>query len=239
MWVDVREGAKYILDRRLGCRQLGMNLPTRIVARKIDEQYEGMQDQLHGRSIWASYIERDYVRGTATDKIGMGRFESLEFSLRFARLMGKAAAPNLVVGRADLDHHVVFDDGDEVVHCNEAGIPEDIIVSDPTGTFNDYATPLKEMVKQYAKPINARISVVPEPMAFVTSYVEALEVELKRIQQEYRKRKRGFDNLFRHRRYDPAGSYAFRWKQVLLRLNATNIQEVISELSSHIKLPGS
>ena len=236
--MQAEEYIEYILDRRLGCRQLGMNLPARIVARRINEQYDGVQEQLHGRPIWGTYIERDYVRGMATDKIGMGRFENAEFALRFARLLGKAAASNLVVGRTDLEHHVVFDDGDEVVQCNDAGIPEEIIVSDPTGTFNDYTTPLKAMVKEYAKPINARIGVVPEPMAFVTSYIEALEAELRRIQQEYRKRKRGFDNLFRHRRYDPAGSYAYRWKQVLLRLNATSIQEVIGELSAQIKMPG-
>ena len=236
--MQAEEYIEYILDRRLGCRQLGMNLPARIVARKINEQYEGVQDQLHGRPIWATYIERDYVRGMATDKIAAGRFENADFALRFARLMGKAAAPNLIVGRADLESHVVFDDGDEVLRCNDEGMPEDITVSDPTGTFNDYTTPLKAIIKEYAKPINARIGIVPEPMAFVTSYIEALEAELRRIQQEYRKRKRGFDNLFRHRRYDPAGSYAYRWKQVLLRLNATNIQDVMGELSAHIKMPG-
>jgi len=157
--------------------------------------------------------------------------------VRFARLMGKAAGPNLVVGRTDLEGHVTFDDGDEVVQCNDAGMPEEITVSDPTGTFNDYTTPLKAMIKDYARPINERIGGVPEPMAFVTTYIEALELELQRIQQEYRKRKRGFDNLFRHRRYDPAGSYAYRWKQVLLRLNATNIKDVVSELSAQIKMP--
>lgn len=236
--LQAEEYIEYILDRRLGCRQLGMNLPARIVARKISEQYDGVQEQLHGRSIWATYIERDYVRGIATDKLAACKFENGEFALRFARLLGKAAAPNMVVGRADLEGHAVFDDGDEVLQCNDEGMPEAIIVSDPTGTFNDYTTPLKAMVKEYARPINARIAVVPDPMAFVTSYIEALETELVRIQQEYRKRKRGFDNLFRHRRYDPAGSYAYRWKQVLLRLNATNIKDVVGELSLHILMPG-
>lgn len=235
--MQAEEYVEYILDRRLGCRQLGMNLPPRIVARKISEQYDGTQEGAHGQQIWATYVERDYVWGIATDKLVDCRFENGEFALRFARLLGKAAAPNLVVGRTDLEGHVIFDDGDEVVRCSQDGMPEEIIVSDPTGTFNDFVTPLKAMIRNYAQPINSRIHLVPEPMAFVTSYIEALETELVRIQQEYRKRKRGFDNLFRHRRYDPAGSYAYRWKQVLLRLNATNIKDVVGELSRHIQMP--
>ena len=234
--VEAEEYTEYILDRRLGCRQLGMNLPARIVARKISEPYSGRRENLRGISIWATYIERDYIHGIATDKVPNGKFASNEFSVMFARLLGTAAAANLIVGRTDLEGHVVFDDGDEVIRCNSEGMPEELLVSDPTGTFNDFRTPMVDVVCHYAKAVNERLGLVPDPVAFAAAYIEAFGVEFRRIQQEYRKRKRGFDNLFRHRRRDEGGSFAFRWEQVLLRLNQTESQELINVLTEHINL---
>ncbi len=233
--MEAEEYIEYILDRRLGCRQLGMNLPARIVARKISECFPNMPAATNGRPLWATYIERDYVPGIATDKLPRAKFANPEFALRFAALMGKAAAVNMVVGRTSLDGSVVFDDGDEVIILGSDGLPEDLIISDPTGTFNDYTSPLLEMAKFYAKPINDRGAIVPDAMAFAAKYLDAFGRELSRIQQDYRKRKRGFDNLFRHRRCDPAGSYAYRWQKVLERLDATDPDQVVAELSSHIR----
>lgn len=234
--IEADEYIDYILDRRLGCRQLGMSLPARIVARKISEPYSGRRQELRGEAIWAVYIERDYIHGIATDKMPHGKFANSEFAIRFARLMGAAAAVNLIVGRTDLDGRVVFDDGDEVVGCTPAGMPEHLIISDPTGTFNDYNSPLADLAKDYARPINARLSFVPDPVGFAAAYMEAFGNELRHIQEEYRKRKRGFDSLFRHRRRDERGSFAYRWEQVLKRLNKTDAQEVINVLSEHINL---
>lgn len=234
--IEAEEYTEYILDRRLGCRQLGMNLPARIVARKISEPYSGWRQEMRGVSIWATYVERDYIHGIATDKLSNGKFGNNDFAIRFARLMGTAAAVNLVVGRTDLEGKVVFDDGDEVIRCTAADMPEELIVADPTGTFNDYKTPLTELVRDYARPVNNRLMVVPDPVGFAASYLEAFGIELNRIQQEYRKRKRGFDNLFRHRRRDEGGSFAYRWEQVLQRLNKSDPQTLINVLSEHINL---
>lgn len=64
---------EYVLDRRLACRQLGMNLTQRISARKIGckigEVYCGKQMHYHGLKILSPYFERDYIRGVATDKL--------------------------------------------------------------------------------------------------------------------------------------------------------------------------
>lgn len=234
--MQAEEYAEYILDRRLGCRQLGMHLPARIVARKIAEPYLGNRNDVQCYSIWATYIERDYVHGIATDKTTPGRFASPEFAERFSRLLGEAAAVNLVVGRTDLAGHVVFDDGDEVILYNPDGLPRELVISDPTGTFNDYTTPLATLVAEYGRAINARMRHVPDPVAFSSAYINAFGLELRRIQQEYRKRKRGFDNLFKHRRRDERGSFAYRWEQVLLRLNACDVQDVVYALSSQIRV---
>lgn len=232
--IEAEEYIEYILDRRLGCRQLGMNLPARIVARKISEPYSKLQEVLRGRPIWVTYVERDYVHGIATDKMPLGKFVDPEFCRRFALLLGQAAAANVVVGRSDLEGKVVFDDGDEVIRLNSEGLPEELIISDPTGTFNDYRTSMVDMAMAYAQPVNVRAPYVADPIAFATTYIEAFSVELNRIQQEYRKRRRGFDSLFRHRRCDPNGSYAFRWLKVLDRLDTTDTRQVVNALSNHI-----
>ena len=67
-------------------------------------------------TIWSTYFQRDYIRGIASDKIPACRFEDPAYALQFARLLGRAAAPNMIVGRCDLNGQVLFDDGDEVVH---------------------------------------------------------------------------------------------------------------------------
>lgn len=236
--IEAEEYIEYILDRRLGCRQLGMNLPSRIVARNIAEDYPQLQDVLRGRPIWVTYIERDYISGIATDKMPPGKFVDAEFCRRFASLLGTAAARNIVVGRSDLDGNVVFDDGDEVIRLNAEGLPEELLVSDPTGTFNDYRTPMVDMANAYAPAVNTRTPYIGDAMGFATTYIEAFGIELARIQSEYRMRQRGFDTLFRHRRCDPNGSYAYRWIKVLERLNNTDTREVVHALSNHIHVKG-
>jgi len=67
------EYTQYILDRRLGCRQLGMNLPTQVTAKRISEHYDIRGE--YGFVIWTPYFERDYIHGIATDKVPSCRFE--------------------------------------------------------------------------------------------------------------------------------------------------------------------
>ncbi len=50
---------EYVLDRRLACRQLGMNLTQRILTRKVGEIYRGTQARYYGRKILSPYFERD------------------------------------------------------------------------------------------------------------------------------------------------------------------------------------
>ena len=161
--VQSEEYTEYILDRRLGCRQLGMNLPAHTAAKRISERYTGPRRDLPSALIWSPYFERDYIRGMASDKIPPQELADPAFALRLARLLGQAAAPNAIVGRCDLQGRVVFDDGDEVVVENEAGLPIDIIVADQMGTFNDYRTDLEHFAAAYAEPVNCRIACWPMP----------------------------------------------------------------------------
>ncbi len=233
--MEAEEYTDYILDRRLGCRQLGMNLPARITTRKLGEHYHGSRREYEGQTIWSTYFERDYIVGIATDKIPRSRYQDPAYALRLAELLGRTAATNIIVGRMNLQNRVLFDDGDEVVVEDAAGLPAEIIVSDHTGTFVDYTSPLEAHAPSYALPVVRRAGFLPDTAAFAEAYVKAFGERFAYIQQEYRKRKRAFDTLFKHRRRDEHGSYAYRWERVLDRLNRTEGAAVTAALRAHVK----
>ena len=218
--ISAEEYTEYILDRRLGCRQIGMNLPLRVTAKKISEHYA--PEKGAGYPIWTSYFEREYIRGIATDKLHPALFESGEFAERCARLLGQAAAPNIVVGRCDRSGSPLFDDGDEVMLLDPEGMPRDIVVTDHTGTFNDYACPLGEFTVKYALPVTRRQGFLPDAAGFARAYLGAFEERLRRIQEDYRQRRKAFDSLFLHLPAREPGSFAYRWKRVLARLDETD-----------------
>jgi len=235
--LEAEEYTEYILDRRLGCRQLGMNLAVRTSMRKLAEKYQGRRREFLGQIIWSAYFERDYIHGVATDKIPSSRYESPEYALRLGLLLGRAAAPNIIVGRANVDGtHALFDDGDEVVAEDPRGMPADIIVADHTGTFSDYLSPLQTFAADYARPVTSRASLLPDPTAFAKVYLDAFLTRYLHIQLEYRKRRRGFDTLFKHRQRDVHGSFAFRWEKVLERLDSTDGNALVAAIAEQIRL---
>mgnify|MGYP000378727367 CR=1 FL=1 len=235
--IEAEEYADYILDRRLGCRQLGMNLPSRIAIQRVGEVYHGIRKEYEGQMIWAMYVERDYIAGVATDKLPLWRFRNPEFALKFAQLLGRAAAPNMIVGRLHQNGTVLFDDGDEVLVMDSSGLPTNLVVADHTGTFVNYTTPLEAFADGYAVPINRRIGYVPDPAVFVESYCGAFLQRFLQIQREYVRRRRAFRTLFKHRKYDTAGSFAHRWSCVLDRLEQTDAVALVQAIRRHIALP--
>jgi hypothetical protein len=234
--IQSEEYTEYILDRRLGCRQLGMNLPARVTARKLSERYRGKQSGYHDTTIWSTYFQRDYIRGIATDKIPVGRLQDETFALALARLLGRAAAPNMIVGRCDLVGNVLFDDGDEVVVEDAQGIPVDVVVADQTGTFVDYVRDLKDLAAVYARPVNRRAARLACPESFAEAYLNAFEERFVSIQEEYRKRRRAFDTLFKHRPRDEKGSLAYRWERVLQRLQRAEPAQIKAQIRAKLVL---
>ena len=187
-------------------------------------------------TIWSPYIHRDFIEGFATDKIPPARLKNLEFSTALARLLGRAAAPNLLVGRSDAHGRVLFDDGDEVVIENSAGLPDSIIVSDPTGAFCDYQSDLSLTAIRYADPVNRRSKLVENPAEFTECYLEGFLARFREIQAEYFARRRAFDGLFKHRPSDPAGSFAWRWRQVLRRLESASGESLVERIRAGLRL---
>jgi hypothetical protein len=213
----------YCLDRRLGCRQLGMNLTRRVSLRHLSETYNGTNARFRGTAIRTVYFEREYMPGVATDKLPLEKYARPGYGPKLAALLGRAAATNLVVGRTlDAGKHPAFDDGDEVLREGEDGLPAEVMVGDHTGAFAEYKLPLETFAAYYARPVNSRDKVVPDPQGFANAYLDAFRDQFLHIQGDYRKRRRAFDTLFKHCPYDPAGSFAYRWECVLRRLDQTN-----------------
>ena len=224
--IDSEAYTEYILDRRLGCRQLGMNLSSRVWTRKLTERYSGVQKQLEGLEIRSSYFQRDFINGIASCKVPPIKLGNAEYAERLACALGRAAAPNLIVGRCDAKGRLIFDMGDEVIIEDERGMPADVLVADHTGTFGNYLGQLSELAPHYRIVIDRRREHLTDPAGFRQAYVEALVERFEAIQAEYRRRKRAFDALFKHRKINPDGNLAYRWLKVLARLDAAKPREL-------------
>jgi hypothetical protein len=225
----------YWLDRRLGCRQLGMNMTRRVAMLRLSEIYNGTNARFRGEMIRTIYFEREYLPGIATDKLPLERYVRPGYAAKLASLLGRAAASSIIVGRAlEAGKRPVFDDGDEVVREGEDGLPLDTMVVDHSGAFGEYKLPLETFAAHYARPANIRDKVVPDPQGFATIYLDALRDQFLHIQGDYRKRRRAFDTLFKHCKYDPGGSFAYRWECVLCRLDQTNPYALVEAIRQRI-----
>ena len=218
--VEANEYADYILDRRLACRQLGMNLPHRVGFGQVTEKYHGL-NQYNGTPVRAYYYARGYVTGVASDKVPPERFRNPAFALAFAYLMGEAAALDMIVGRAATETgESMFDRNFEVLQPGEDGLPTRIVVTDHAGSFVKYKESFDELVGPYANVVRRRRAFVGDFAAFAKGYLTGFERKLAATQAAYRARRSSFDNLFVHRPYDAAGSGAYRWARTLARLDA-------------------
>ena len=234
--LEAGDYTEYILDRRLGCRQLGMNLPDKVTSGRIREVYAGTNKQYFGVRCWVVYFERDYIKGNATDQIPARCYANPEFNRRFARLLGQAAATNMVVGRTYSDKRVMFDDGDEVLLLDKEELPDQVVVSDHTGTFTEYQYPLHVCACDYAHPVNSRAAHMPNAREFAEIYLSSFRDGFEGILKEYQRRKRAFDNLFKHLPVDPKGSFAYRWQCILFRLANTSADALVQAIRNHIEV---
>ena len=230
------EYTEYVLDRRLGCRQLGMNIPQKVTARKVCERYVGPRSGPERLMIWSPYFERAYIHGMATDKVPRHRFADESFAISFARLLGAAAAPNLIVGRCDSHGNVLFDDGDEVLVEDQLGLPKEIVLAGLVGTFSDFNNDLAVSAPLYAGPVFRRLDYLANPEEFARVYLEAFVERFLAIQERYRSRHRAFDTMFRNRPYHAGGSFAYRWEQVLQRLKRSDPRELAELVRGHLPL---
>lgn len=232
--IEADEYSDYILDRRLMCRQLGMNLPRRVGFERFTEKYHG-RNQYNAVAVRTAYFVREYIPGTASDKVPPARLHNPAFALRFARLMGEAAAVDLVVGRrSSATGEPLFDQNYEVIRFGEDQLPAEVMITDHAGSFVDYEGDYASAVDVYAEVIRRRVRYVSDPAAFAAEYVAAFARRLAEVQQAYRSRRRAFDELFSDRPYDTNGSGAYRWAKALSRLDGCDVAAVAGLLKAAI-----
>lgn len=233
---EANEYSDYILDRRLMCRQLGMHLPPHIGYGQITEQYRG-DNQYRGTTIRTAYFARAYIHGTASDKIPPAKFRNPAFAVRFARLMGEAAAIDMAVGRRSSETgEPLFDKNYEVLQIGSDGLPARLLVTDHNGSFVNYLHSFEEFVAPYANVVRRRRAWVQDPKAFASAYVEAFRRSLEEVREKYRRHKGAFDSLFVNRPFDVAGSGAFRWAKILERLENCDPGRVAAKLAEAIEI---
>ena len=232
--LEADEYSDFILDRRLMCRQLGMNLPRHIGYGHFAEKYRG-SNQYNGVSVRSAYFARSYVHGIASDKVPLAKYRNPAWAQKFAFLMGRAAAIDLVVGRRNsITKELLFDQNYEVVTTGEDGMPAEIRITDHAGSFVDYERPLADFASEYAAFATRRAKYVTEYPTFVAAYVEGFRRHLAETQAAYRARRRAFDNLFSDRPYDTNGSGAYRWACALRRLDACDPDALAAQLKAAI-----
>ena len=230
--VEADEYSDYILDRRLMCCQLGMNLPRRLGYGHFTEKYRGC-NQYNGVAVRTSYFVRGYVTGIASDKIPLAKYRNPAFAQAFAFLMGQAAAVDMVVGRrSSVTNELLFDKNYEVVRLSADGIPSEIAITDHAGSFVNYEQAFDGYVAQYAEVVRRRRDCVSEYPNFAAAYVEGFRRKLAEIQSTYRARKAAFDELFSDRPYDTNGSGAYRWTCALRRLDACDPERLAEILKT-------
>lgn len=233
--LETEDYIEYILNRRLGCWYLGVNVALCMVMRRLQEPYDGSAAASAGLRLPVTYFERDFISGFPANQLPRSRYENPEFANPFARLFGKAAAANLIVGRGDpMSQQVVFDVGDEIVVEDEQGMPKELIVCDHTGSFVCYQQTLLELAPAYAKPVNDRSDKLADPREFALAYLEGFDVWFRHIQGHYRDHRRAFDALFKHMPPDPEGNFSYRWECVLRRLNEADPAELVRAIRSRI-----
>lgn len=236
--METQDYTEYTLDRRLGCWELGLPVPPRQGLRILPEDYSWAGTTGVSR-IWTPYFERDFIDGLATDKIPESRLRDPQFATALARLLGGAAAPNLVVGRISEERKIIFDSGDEILLMDQTGRPSQILTADHSGTFVDYTSPLVTFAEGYARPVLSRLGKVPDPAFFAKTYLDAMEEKLREMQGKYRLARHAFDTLFQHSKQGP-GTFSDRWASALKRLRETDVGQVIGAIRSCIakQIPG-
>jgi hypothetical protein len=110
-------------------------------------------------------------------------------------------------------------------------------VADQTGTFVDYLNPLQASAAAYADPVNRRIDFLPDPEGFARAYLDGFMEKFSCVQKKYRRRRKGFDTLFKNRLYNVDGSFAYRWERVLKRLDQSDSRELTEIIQSHLRTP--
>lgn len=196
--------ADNVMERRLAARQLGMKLAEHVSTQRVYVYNEKFR-----RHLPFIYCQREYINGIATDKIPAEMYHTPMFVPVFGELLGRAAASNIMAGRAyfgpaapetpnsPLIWRTLFDDSDEIMVLNQkTNLPAEIVLGDLTGSFMDCDRPMSESIQDYAMPVIRRTMPLPdeknepvihEKILFARVYLRGFFKQFKLIQSTLHK----------------------------------------------------
>ena len=232
--LEANDYADYIMDRRLMCQQLGMNLPQYVGFGQFAEPYRG-HNEYNGTTVRAYYFIRAYTGGTASDKVPVAKFRNPAYAKKFAHLMGAAAAMDMIVGRlTSSTGENVFDCNYEIVRQGADGLPESVEIIDHAGSFVGYLKSFEELITPYANVVRRRVPYLSDVAAFSSAFVAGFKEKIIETRAKYLERKGAFDDLLVHRPFDAAGSAAYRWAKTLERLESCDPEYLATLLEKAI-----
>lgn len=222
---DTRIYIDFIIDRFLAIKILGLPIP--------DFKQIHIEDEFGADIIPVYYFERDYISGIATDKIPALFYAKAGFLRRLAVFLGQAAAASLVIGRTDpRSNKLYYDDGDEIVCLDASGLPIAFMLLETTGSFNDWTTPIENMLQhcivQFARHIEkARQQGIEQPefSKALRSFTDGLKNEIWRMRRLLEDPSGRLLSLFSDRTNE-AGGIRCRWEGILVRLGRTEPEHI-------------
>ncbi|MFH1377858.1 MAG: hypothetical protein ABIH86_03810 [Planctomycetota bacterium] len=241
--IESLEYARYVEDRALACRQLGMRL-VRHEHIRLSEDYYNTTVETHCHA-------RPYIWGIATDKIEREYFRDSGFAMRFAELLGEAAAPNLIVNRYDADtRRINFDDGDEIMIIapdHGGGIPKPIgiVVAEHTGSFNDLGMEsLEDVAIQYADALTRRIQIIKDVFGGIPTYslhqfaerfVEAFVRRFEEVRETCLQKRDALNCSFNHWPDGDSRNLRGRWFKALYRMDAADLKRIRMSILGNVR----
>jgi hypothetical protein len=225
----------FIMDRLAAIKTLGLPIP--------EFQQINIEDEFGTDIIPVYYFEREYIPGIATDKIPSLFYSRSEFLSRLAFFLGQAAAASMVIGRIDYrSRQLYYDDGDEIILVNAAGLPCAFMLLEITGSFKDWTTPVEKMLSHCIEHLARHMSKArqqgvaePEFSNAIGAFAEGVTEEIQRMQTLLDDPAKRLWTLFADRSSE-AGGIRDRWEGVLNRLGRTDAKLLkrLIHSSSHL-----
>lgn len=233
---DTRIYRDFIIDRLVAIRILGLPIPE---FKQID-----IEDELGASTIPVYYFERDYIPGIATDKIPTLFYARAGFLPQLAFFLGQAAAASLVLGRTDpRSNQLYYDDGDEIIRLDAAGLPIAFMLLETTGSFKDWTTPIENMLPhciehfvRHMEKARQQGAAQPEFSSALQSFSDGLKNEILRMQALIDDISADIRPLFSDRSFEDGGIRC-RWEGVIDRLGRTRPEQLETLIygSPHIR----
>jgi hypothetical protein len=224
---ETNEYKQYLFDRMYAAHKLGIRIPHFEMI-QLDENLPDIGQ------IPVYFFHRNYVQGMATDKIPQWRYRKERFIVSLARLLGCAAAASMVLGRANpRTGQIFFDDGDEVIQIGRDNLPENLILTEITGAFTDWITPLAETLPQALPRLarhlhHARAQSVPPALLSeaIDAFTDALAAEINRMKGLIDDPSCSLRTLFGSRTREHGG-IRLRWEGIVHRLESADVGELM------------